>query len=145
MDEINSSHSAKHRAPKSSLGKVPKLQPTTRGSYSFDSATEILGGLTANSSQSSSSSSSGNGERDVEKARLQLKSLSLQNGMFNNVSLLLLHIDSVAICNVSNVTQVSWWDSFVFLSRTKLPNQSYSQPQTSATLRSTIFPKRIII
>ncbi|CAL8100973.1 unnamed protein product [Orchesella dallaii] len=74
-NESNHSQSAKQRAPKSSLGKVPKLQPTSRGAYSFDSATEILGGLSANNSRSST----GNGERDVEKARLQLKSLSLQN------------------------------------------------------------------
>ncbi|ODN00752.1 Armadillo repeat-containing protein 2 [Orchesella cincta] len=74
-EESNHSQAAKQKAPKSSLGKVPKLQPTARGAYSFDSATEILGGLNANTSPSSSA----RGERDVEKARLQLKSLSLQN------------------------------------------------------------------
>lgn len=83
-DEGNTSRqSAKHRVPKMSLGKVPKMQ-TGMGpnGHSFDSATEILGGLNG-----SRPISSGKAERDVEKTRLHLKSLSLQNGRLVQLSL----------------------------------------------------------
>lgn len=80
--------------PKSSLGKVPKLQPATgKSSYSFDSAAEVLGGLAAKRP----SSPSVKAERDVEKSRLKLKSLSLQNGKHVAYYDILLRISYLAI------------------------------------------------
>lgn len=84
--------------PLMSLGKVPKLlhdphhrnHQSSRTSYSFDSATDILGGLVNNPARNgdggggATSPSMEKADRfaaqPVEKARLQLKSLSLQNG-----------------------------------------------------------------
>lgn len=85
--------------PLMSLGKVPKLlnhhnhHPSGKTSYSFDSATDILGGLGNNQRRNGEtggtspsidkadrSNASFGCNQPVEKARLQLKSLSLQNG-----------------------------------------------------------------